>query len=69
MSAVLEDNTLFDSPISKLMDAPFPSIGASSPIEHAIDHLKHKDSGVLIEEDHKIIGILTRYDVIEYMTR
>ena len=69
MSAVLENNTQFDLPVSKLMKPPFPVIGAASPIEHAIDFLKKKDSAVLIEDEHKIIGILTRYDVIEYMAR
>jgi cystathionine beta-synthase len=69
MSAVLEDNSRLDAEVSKLMKPPFPVIGAASPIEHAIDFLKKKDSAVLIEEDHKLIGILTRYDVIEYMAR
>ena len=69
MSAVLENSALMDAPVSKLMESPFPSIGTSSPIEYAIDYLKNRNAAVLIEEDHKIIGILTRYDVIEYMTR
>jgi len=69
MSAVLEDNTKFDSPVTTLMEPAFPVLGAAAPIEHAIDFLKKKDSAVLVEEDHKIIGILTRYDVIEYMAR
>jgi cystathionine beta-synthase len=69
MSAVLEDNSLLDSPVSKVMEPPFPAIGSSSPIEHAIDHLKARDSAVLIEEEHKIIGILTRYDIIDFMAR
>ena len=69
LSAVLEDNTKFDVPVKTLMKPPYPVLGAASPIEHAIDFLKKKDSAVLVEEDHKIIGILTRYDVIEYMAR
>ncbi|HLX12892.1 MAG TPA: pyridoxal-phosphate dependent enzyme, partial [Bacteroidota bacterium] len=69
MSAVLENGALLDAPVSKVMEKPFPTIGASSPVEHAIDHLKARDSAVLIEEDHKIVGILTRYDVIEFMSR
>ncbi|HYQ87497.1 MAG TPA: cystathionine beta-synthase [Bacteroidota bacterium] len=69
MSSVLEDNSRLDEQVNKFMKAPFPVIGAGSPIEHAIDFLKRKDSAVLIEEDHKLIGILTRYDVIEYMAR
>lgn len=69
MSAVLEDNSKLDVSVSAVMKPAFPVIGAASPIEHAIDLLKKKDSAVLIEEEHKIIGILTRYDVIEYMAR
>ncbi len=69
MSAVMEDNSLFDAPVSKVMEPAFPVIGSSAPIEHAIDFLKKKDSAVLVEEDRKIVGILTRYDVIEYMAR
>jgi cystathionine beta-synthase len=69
MHAVLADNTLFDAPVKKVMETAFPVIGADAPIEHAIDFLKKKDSAVLIEEENKIVGILTRYDVIEYMAR
>jgi cystathionine beta-synthase len=69
MSAVLDDRSKLDSPIRSLMEPAFPVIGAGSPIEHAIDFLRKKDSAVLIEENHKLIGILTRYDVIEYMAR
>ena len=69
MSAVLEDSKKLDAKVTELMDPAYPVLGASSPIEHAIDFLKKKDSAVLIEEDHKIVGIITRYDVIEYMAR
>jgi cystathionine beta-synthase len=69
MTAVLEDNSLLDLPVSRVMKPPFPTIEAESAIEYAIDFLKKKDSAVLVEEDHRIVGILTRYDVIEYMTR
>jgi cystathionine beta-synthase len=69
MSAVLEEHTKLDATVSTVMKPAFPVLGASAPIEHAIDFLKKKDSAVLVEEDHKLIGILTRYDVIEYMAR
>lgn len=69
MSAVLEENKKLDATVNMLMKPPFPILGGSSPIEHAVDYLKKKDSAVLVEEDHRIVGILTRYDVIEYMAR
>ncbi len=69
MSAVLEDNSKLDQPVTSMMEPSFPVVGAGAPIEHVIDYLKRKDSAVLVEEEHKIIGILTRYDVIEYLAR
>ncbi len=69
MSNVLEDHAKLDATVKAVMKPAFPVLGASAPIEHAIDFLKKKDSAVLVEEDHKLIGILTRYDVIEYMAR
>ncbi|HUN65350.1 MAG TPA: cystathionine beta-synthase [Bacteroidota bacterium] len=69
MSAVLEDNNRLDGRVRDFMEPAFPVIGSSAPIEHVIDFLKKKDSAVLIEEDHNIIGILTRYDVLEYLAR
>lgn len=69
MSAVLENSAVLDAPVSKFMRPAFPIVGADAPIEQAIDYLKKKDSAVLVQEDHKVVGILTRYDVIEYMTR
>jgi cystathionine beta-synthase len=69
MSAVLENKSLLDKPVSQVMGPTFPIIGAESPIEHAIELLTKKYSAVLIEDNKKIIGLVTRYDVIEYMSR
>jgi cystathionine beta-synthase len=69
LSAVLADNKTLDAKVQDLMKPAYPIIGANSPVEHAIDYLKAKDAAVLIEEDKHIIGILTRFDVIEYMSR
>ncbi|MBI3189830.1 MAG: CBS domain-containing protein, partial [Ignavibacteriales bacterium] len=58
-----------DKLVKDMMEPAFPTIGMDAPIEHAIDFLKKKDSAVLIEDNHKLVGILTRYDVIEYLAR
>lgn len=68
MAHVLERPTLMDSPVSALMDAPFPIVNIDSLVD---DFLKlmtaKKNSAVLIEDQQKITGILTRYDVIEFL--
>jgi cystathionine beta-synthase len=69
MSVVLENKSLLDAPIRQVMNPTFPIIGAESPIEHAIELLTKKYSAILVEDNKKIIGLVTRYDVIEYMSR
>jgi cystathionine beta-synthase len=69
MAAVLENSALLDAPINRVMKTTLPVIGADAPVEHAIDLLTKKHSAVLVEDEHKTVGILTRYDVIEYMSR
>ncbi|HWP82082.1 MAG TPA: cystathionine beta-synthase [Bacteroidota bacterium] len=69
MGAVLQNPAVFDSPIRSFMKAPFPTIRIDDDIQAAIGVLSKKHPAVLVQEDHKIVGILTRFDVIEYMSR
>ncbi len=69
MSAVLEKPAMFDAPVSSLMKQQFPNVNMDEQLNSAIGYLTKKHPAVLVEEDGKIIGILTRYDVIEYMSR
>ncbi|MBI3786943.1 MAG: CBS domain-containing protein, partial [Ignavibacteriales bacterium] len=38
-------------------------------INQAITLLSKKHAAVLVEDDAKVVGIVTRFDVIEYMSR
>lgn len=69
MSAVLNNAALFDAPVSSMMKPAFPKVHMDDVINDAIGHLSKKHPAVLVEEESKIVGILTRYDVIEYMSR
>jgi predicted transcriptional regulator len=51
------------------MKGSFPKVHLDEQINQAIALLSKKHPAVLVEEDASIIGILTRYDVIEYMSR
>ncbi len=68
MSAVLQNPAQFDATISAVMSPPFPSINIDDDIQTAISALS-KNHAALVEENGKLAGILTRYDVIEYMSR
>lgn len=69
MSALIADPAAFDTPVGKLMQPAFPAVAMDEPINHAITLLSKKHPAVLVEDQKKVVGILTRYDVIEYMSR
>ncbi len=68
MRAVIEDSQLFDKPIGSVMQEPFPELAADDRIIRAIEALTKKNPAVLVKENGKYIGILSRYDIIEYVT-
>ncbi len=69
MSSVLENPALFDAPVSSLMKHPFPTVHIDESINRAITLLSKKHPAVLVEHEGRIDGIVTRFDVIEYMSR
>ncbi|MCI0706786.1 MAG: cystathionine beta-synthase [Ignavibacteriae bacterium] len=69
MGAVLQNPDVFDEPVSKQMHKPFPAIGVDDTINAAMTHLSKKAPAVLVSDGEKIVGVLTKYDVIEYMSR
>lgn len=69
MSAALGNPALLYAPVNSLMKPSFPKLNIDELINQAISLLSKKHSAVLVEDDGKVVGILTRYDVIEYMAR
>jgi cystathionine beta-synthase len=68
MTTVLERPALINSPVSAVMGPTFPLVNIDSQIEDVIRFMtSKKNSAVLVEENEKINGIITRYDVIEFM--
>jgi cystathionine beta-synthase len=68
MATVMERPALIDSPVSTVMSPSFPSVNIDSQIDEVIRLLTPKKNyAVLVEDDQKVSGILTRYDVIEFM--
>lgn len=68
-SAVLDNSSVLDDPVRTIMEAPLPKLKADTNIEHAVDLLGKKNPAVLVEEESKIIGIVTRFDMLEYLSR
>ncbi len=50
------------------MSAPFPTIGASEPVDAAVAALEKGDA-LLVQEDGKPIGVLTRQDLLAFLAQ
>jgi cystathionine beta-synthase len=68
MTRVMENSTLVDAPIRSVMSPGFPMVEVDAPLDDVIRLMTaKKNAAVLLHKEEKISGILTRYDVIEFM--
>nr|AIA17928.1 DbpA RNA binding domain protein [uncultured bacterium] len=63
MSKLLKNRDLMKSPVSEVMEKGFPVISEDVSVEQAAKYLKDSPA-ILVEEYGRIVGIITRYDVL-----
>ncbi len=63
MSKLLKNRDLVKSSVSEVMEKGFPVVDEGVSIEHAAKYLKDSPA-ILVEEYGRIVGIVTRYDVL-----
>lgn len=66
MSMIISDPATIDKKVSEVMGAPYPVIDESEDIKHGIQNLKASPA-ILVSQYGRIIGILTRYDVLDFV--
>jgi cystathionine beta-synthase len=69
LTAVLADAKSFDAEVRKQMEPPLPEVHMHEEIHSAIEFLAKKEPAVLVTDGNATIGIVTRFDVLEYLTR
>ncbi len=57
-----------NEPVSGLMEAGFPVVESTAPVSGAVSHLKDH-AAVLVRRDGRVVGILSRYDVLSHLAR
>jgi cystathionine beta-synthase len=68
MTRVMEHPALVDTPVGEVMAEGFPILQLDAPVEDIIKLLaSKKNAAVLLQDEQRLCGILTRYDVIEFM--
>lgn len=66
-SASLADPKTLDRTVSDVMDQPFPVVEADAPVESVAKLLSKSNRAVLMKKDGLVQGIVTRFDVLEYL--
>jgi cystathionine beta-synthase len=69
MARVIEDPSVLDRSVEILMDAPFPSVSTEEPLPSLARMLTRQNPAVVVMgEDGALVGIVTRYDMVRYLT-
>jgi cystathionine beta-synthase len=67
MTRALAQPALLDRPVREVMDPPFPEVGATTPSDRVGNMLTRESPAALVRKDGKLIGIVSRYDVLQQL--
>lgn len=66
-SASLSDPKTLDVTVADVMEAPFPMVEAGQSVDSVAKLLSKSNRAVLVKKDNTVQGIVTRFDVLEYL--
>jgi cystathionine beta-synthase len=69
MARIIEDPSVMDRPVQGMMDGPFPVVEANTPMSGIGRMLNRHNPAVLVRHDGDLAGILTRFDMVTYLTQ
>ena len=67
MTRALSQPALLERPVREVMDAPFPEVEANTPTDRVGAMLTRESPAALVRKDGKLIGIVSRYDVLQQL--
>ncbi|MGH7500004.1 MAG: CBS domain-containing protein, partial [Gemmatimonadales bacterium] len=67
MTRALSQPSLLDRPVREVMEASFPEVDASTAIDRVGSMLTRESPAALVRKDGKLIGIVSRYDVLQQL--
>jgi cystathionine beta-synthase len=68
MARIIEDPTALDQPVASIMEPAFPVVDGMLPMSGVSRLLTRQCPAVLVRTDGVLAGIITRYDVVRYLT-
>ena len=67
MTKALAQPALLDRPVSEVMDPPFPEVEATTATDRVGAMLTRENPAALVRKDGKLVGIVSRYDVLQQL--
>jgi len=67
LKRVLADSASLDQPVRALMAEPLPIVDSDEPVDHVTQLLASRNPAVLVRENGAITGILTRFDMLQFI--
>lgn len=68
MGEVIKDSTLLEGPVKKVMQKSFPIVGMEKSVEEVTQGFSKGHAAVLIAEMDNIVGIITKSDLLEFIS-
>ncbi len=69
LGRLLKHPELRDAPLRDVMESPFPTVDAREDLDDVCSLLLRGNPAVLVESEEGVQGIVTRFDVVEYLSR
>jgi cystathionine beta-synthase len=69
LSGLLEGTVHLEDPVRGIQEPGLPLLAADQPVSEAARLLAGRVPAVLVQEGGQVVGILTRFDVIEYVAQ
>jgi predicted transcriptional regulator len=69
MASVLDDPQRMGAMVREFIEPPLPLIDGARTTREVLQILGGKDAAVLVEEHGRIAGILTRYDLVDFVQK
>jgi len=63
----LENPKLLEATVSEVMESPFPVVAGDQPVDSVVRLLSKSNPAVLVRENGKVQGIVTRSDMLRFM--
>ena len=67
LKSVLQDSASLEKPVESLMGEPLPVVPSDEPVDRVTRLLTARNPAVLVRENGTVVGILTRFDMLQFI--